>query len=391
MGNVLLGCSGWDYEEWIGPFYESRTRSKLASYSRVFRTAEINSTFYRPPTEGMVLGWSRYSPEEFLFAAKVPQTVTHDRLLKVESGADRHLTDFCQLMRPLLDSDKLGVLLLQLPPRLRFHEERTRSFFEALPADYPFAIEFRNETWMCAEAVDLLKDFRVAYTVVDEPLLPSDIHVTSPIAYIRWHGHGTDPWYNYRYEKEELAPWIPKLEELTGRVKTVYGYFNNHFHGYAPENCLEVLEMLGALTPDQGKALRRVREFRRGILRAAHGKVKATTLEDFAADQGEEELYLLLEKLSTKSRIERARGIALEGVKVESEGEAVKAGVGPYSVVIDPADRLIRHDCEDWRKHLPGGQLCKHVSAVLITMPSGQALRILRELRDSRESWNLEG
>ncbi len=390
MGDILLGCSGWDYEEWIGPFYESRTASKLGSYSRVFHTVEINSTFYRPPSEGMVHGWSRYSPEGFVFAAKVPQTVTHDRLLKVEEGADQHLRDFCRLMRPLLDSGKLGVLLLQLPPRLKFYVDRTRSFFECLPDDYPFAIEFRNESWMRQDALELLEEYSVAYAVVDEPLLPSEVHVTSPIAYVRWHGHGTDPWYNYRYGKEELEPWIPKLKDMSSKAKRVFGYFNNHFHGYAPENCLQVLQMLGALTPDQSRALRRVREHRKGILRAVHGKVKATTLEDFLGRREGEELDTLMEGLTTKSRLERARKIALDGFEMASEGEKIKARLGTYEVSIDLSQRVIRHNCEDWKKHLPQGMLCKHVSAVLLTLPSGRALEVLRELRDLRDEWSLQ-
>ena len=65
MAALRFGWSGWDYAEWVGPFYKSATESKLAAYSRVFDTAEINSTFYRPPTKGMVIGWARYTPTGF--------------------------------------------------------------------------------------------------------------------------------------------------------------------------------------------------------------------------------------------------------------------------------------------------------------------------------------
>ena len=77
MSKLRFGCSGWDYQEWVGPFYRAATPSKLAAYARVFDTAEINSTFYRAPVPGMVRGWVRYSPDGFVFAAKVPRTVTH--------------------------------------------------------------------------------------------------------------------------------------------------------------------------------------------------------------------------------------------------------------------------------------------------------------------------
>src|SRR2546426_59638 len=108
MVRLRFGCSGWDYQEWIGPVYRNASESKLRAYSRIFDTAEINSTFYRAPSPGMVQGWARFTPEDFVFAAKVPQTVTHDRLLDVAAGADKDLLAYCELMRPLLDAGKLG-------------------------------------------------------------------------------------------------------------------------------------------------------------------------------------------------------------------------------------------------------------------------------------------
>ena len=131
MVRLRFGCSGWDYQEWIGPVYRNASESKLRAYSRIFDTAEINSTFYRAPSPGMVLGWARYTPEDFVFAAKVPQTVTHDRLLDLAKGADKDLQSYCELMRPLLDSavaltpepelygNLLVKLLLPLPDELQ--------------------------------------------------------------------------------------------------------------------------------------------------------------------------------------------------------------------------------------------------------------------------------
>jgi hypothetical protein len=292
-------------------------------------------------------------------------------------------------MRPLQDTGKLGVLLLQLPPRLRFHAERTESFFEHLPDGFQFAIEFRNESWMCGEALDLLREYEVAYTVVDEPLLPPEVHLTSSVAYFRWHGHGKDPWYNYRYTPEELEPWVPRITEAASASRAVYGYFNNHFHGYAPENCLEVLEMLGVLEPEQRRALRRIRDFRKGVMRTVHGRLKATTLEDFAPAE-EEDVEGLLRGMTTAARLERARGIASEGLDVEVNEGIVSAQIGAYTALIDTDRRLLRHDCEDWRKNLLEGPLCKHLSALLLTLPRDRSLRILKDLRDARERWTLE-
>ena len=97
----------------------------------------------------------------------------------------------------------------------------------------------------------LLEQYGVAYTNVDEPLLPPEMHLTADFAYFRWHGHGENIWFDYRYSKDELEPWVPKIEEAAGKVKKVYGYFNNHYHGYAPENCLQLLERLGLLSQEQ--------------------------------------------------------------------------------------------------------------------------------------------
>jgi len=110
----------------------------------------------------------------------------------------------------------------------------------------------RNETW------SLLKEYNVAYTNVDEPLLPPEVHLTADFTYFRWHGRGERPWFDYRYEKAELDEWVPIVEETAKNVKKVYGYFNNHFHGYAPENCLYLIEKLGLLSEEQKRAKEKV-------------------------------------------------------------------------------------------------------------------------------------
>ena len=129
---------------------------------------------------------------------------------------------------------------------------------EILPEDYEFAVEFRDHSWLRKETWKLLRDRNVAYTIVDEPLLPPDLQVTADFAYIRWHGRGVRPWYNYHYSKEELQEWVPKVKKVGGKVEKVYGYFNNHYHGYAAENCIEILEMLNAAKPPQSEVKQRI-------------------------------------------------------------------------------------------------------------------------------------
>ena len=121
---------------------------------------------------------------------------------------------------------------------------------------FRYAVEFRNLTWLIpgTETFKILEQYKVAYTIVDEPLLPPEVHLTADFAYFRWHGKGEGIWFDYRYSEEELDAWIPKVEETASKTTKVYGYFNNHYHGYAPENCLQLIEKLGLTTEEQKKA-----------------------------------------------------------------------------------------------------------------------------------------
>ena len=252
--NIFLGTSGWSYKEWEGVFYQKGEKRKLRAYSRVFSTVEIDSTFYRYPSKGMVMGWLRYSPSNFVFSAKLPKVVTHDKKLGLKGDIAADLKSYLEVMRPLQLGGKLACLLIQLPPKYSYNPENLEAFFELLDPLFKYAVELRNLSWMRDETWQLLEKYGVAYVNVDEPLLPSEVHLTADFTYFRWHGRGERPWFDYLYSKEEIDEWIPKVEIAAGKVKKIYGYFNNHFHGYAPENCLYLLEKLGLLTEEQKKA-----------------------------------------------------------------------------------------------------------------------------------------
>jgi len=390
MARFRFGCSGWDYQEWIGPFYRNASESKLRAYARVFDTAEINSTFYRAPSPGMVQGWGRFTPQDFVFAAKVPQTVTHDRLLDLAAGADKDLLAFCELMRPLLDQGKLGPLLLQLPPRLRFEEKAIHRFLDVLPRDFTFALEPRNKSWMTMAAFDLLRSTGVAYTIVDEPLLPPDLHVTSSSAYLRWHGHGTDPWYNYHYTEEELQVWVPRVHQVAAQSETVFGFFNNHFHGYAPENCIQILRMLGVQTQDQARALQRIEGFRKQAMHA-EVRLKSLTLEDFGADVPKDALVdAALGRLMDSLRLDRAKRIDSKDVEITRDGMLILARIKGYRVELDPTSRTIVHDCEDWGKLTNRKDFCKHVGKFFLSLPKEEALSRLEAIAADRDGWSFQ-
>jgi uncharacterized protein YecE (DUF72 family) len=255
--NIFLGTCGWSYKEWDGTFYPKKNiESKLRAYSRIFKTVEIDSTFYSNPSKGTVLGWLKYSPNDFVFSAKIPKSITHDKALGLRKDVKADLEEFLDLMMPLQLAGKLACLLIQLPPKYSYNPKNLQDFFAMLDLRFRYAVEFRNLTWLMpkTETFRLLEQYGVAYTIVDEPLLPPEVHLTTDFAYFRWHGKGQDIWFDYKYSSDELEPWVPKVLDAAGRVKKVYGFFNNHYHGYAPENCLQLLEKLGLMSEVQKKA-----------------------------------------------------------------------------------------------------------------------------------------
>jgi len=247
VSDLLLGTSGWDYPEWSGRVYPPRGASdKLRYYSGLFPIVEVNSTFYRLPPPSVAASWVRRTPAGFRFAAKFPQTITHDLRLV---GTDEELARFLTVLKPLRDAGKFAAALLQLPPSLPFEPATVRHFYETLPRDLPVAVEFRERSWLVPESTDLLRQFGLAYVTVDGPHLPVALEVTAPFAYIRWHGHGSPLWYDYTYSSAELAAWVPRVRALTEKVATVYGFFNNHFRGDAAVNCRTLTEELGLSPP----------------------------------------------------------------------------------------------------------------------------------------------
>lgn len=386
MSRILLGTSGWYYKDWVGPLYKEKKERKLATYSSIFETAEIDSTFYAYPSKGMVMGWLKYTKPDFTFTAKLPRLITHEKKLDPGLGVEEDLQRFCDLMRPLLLNGKLGCLLIQLPPKFSLDDfDRLESFFKILPTEFRFAVEFRHLSWMREETWKLLDEYRVTYTIVDEPLLPPEMRVTSDIAYFRWHGRGSRPWYNYRYKTEELEPWVPRVKQVARKVKTVYGYFNNHYHGYAVENCLQVLEMLGVLTPKQAEAKAHVS----GHLKAPPEK-EQVTIQTFVepTEMGFKDLLLAF---MDKKRLRRAERIRDEEIVVERVTDSeMKASIRDYHIVVDFGNRLVLHDCADWSRCIPDKRFCKHLGKLMLSLPEGRAADILRKIYTEREIWEFK-
>jgi uncharacterized protein YecE (DUF72 family) len=252
----------------------------LQQYSSVFDTVELNSSFYKAPDQGTILGLTRNTKRGFMFSAKINRKFTHDLAMKLDEDAVTELEEFVQLFDPLLTQDRLGCFLVQLPPSLRRDDQLLENFLAALPHRYDYVVEFRHKSWMNAATWNILSKYQAAYCIVDEPLLPPEIHVTSEIGYIRWHGHGERPWYNYRYDQKQLREWAPKVKMVHENSKKAFGIFNNHFHGYAPENCLQLMNMLGIAN---SKQLNTLKQLEKGIERDLAGLPPAGTLDAYAS------------------------------------------------------------------------------------------------------------
>lgn len=381
---ILLGTSGWSYGEWVGPFYPSDDVNKLTFYSKVFRTAEIDSTFYTYPSRGLVYGWVRYTQPNFIFSAKLPAVITHGKRLDVDRGVGEDLGRFLDLMKPLHTRAKLGPILIQLPPRFGRDYSRLEAFLKTLPPDFRFAAEFRDLSWLRDETWRLLKRYNIAYTIVDEPLLPPDTIITADFTYIRWHGRGRRPWYNYSYSEEELKAWLTRLKDIASSVTDIYGYFNNHFHGYAVKNCLQLLQMLGLLSDAQSAALKRVKEY----LMEERVGAKLITFSKPASEMGFEEL---LSTFLPKQKLSRAKEIGDSEVRLlKVDDSVIEAEIRDYHVVVNRERREILHDCPDWARCVADKAFCKHLGKIFLLLPKVRAEEVLRRILSERDTWRFK-
>lgn len=150
-----IGTSGFAYRAWIGPFYPAGTpeRAMLTWYATRFDTVEINSTFYRFPTAARLAAWAAQVPEQFRFAMKVPQRITHIRRLR---GVERDLEILIATATTL--GSRLGPLLFQLPPRMPRDPEALKRVTALLPPALRAAFEFRDPSWLVEEIHGLLAE-----------------------------------------------------------------------------------------------------------------------------------------------------------------------------------------------------------------------------------------
>jgi uncharacterized protein YecE (DUF72 family) len=258
---LYIGTSSWSSEDWRGSVYppEAKTSDFLPYYAHRFPVVEIDMTFYRIPTPTMVETWYRRTPADFRFAAKVPQLITHEKVLD-DCQAD--LRQFTEAMGGL--GEKLGPLLLQFPyfSKRRFATpqaflERLEPFLDQLPEGYRFAVEIRNRWWITQRFLDLLRDHQVAFALTDHAWMPSiqelsrqhDV-VTADFTYIRWLGDRqaieavTQKWDRLVVDRRpETAVWVTMVQQFLAQRLAVYGFYNNHYAGHSPGSIALFYEM----------------------------------------------------------------------------------------------------------------------------------------------------
>jgi uncharacterized protein YecE (DUF72 family) len=182
---LIAGTSGYAFKEWKGSFYPQDLNQKgwLGFYASKFPAVEINNTFYRLPKEKVLLDWAAQVPEQFTFAIKASQRITHFARLKPESA---QLVEYLLRTTSVL-GDRLGPVLFQLPPNLKKEGERLRAFLGALPKGRRYAIEFRHESWFEPDVVDALREHDVALCIIEQEDFKSPVVSTATWGYLRLH------------------------------------------------------------------------------------------------------------------------------------------------------------------------------------------------------------
>ena len=182
---LLAGTSGYSFKEWKGSFYPADLKADgmLSFYATKFPTLEINNTFYRLPKEHVLQEWAAQVPEQFSFAIKASQRITHHTRLKPESQS---LVEYL-LKNTATLGDKLGPILFQLPPNLKKDIPRLANFLSYLPADRRYTFEFRHESWFDEDTFSVLRDRDIAMCVSESADLACPVVCTATWGYLRLH------------------------------------------------------------------------------------------------------------------------------------------------------------------------------------------------------------
>jgi uncharacterized protein YecE (DUF72 family) len=235
--NWKIGCSGFYYKEWKEVFYPKGLAQKdwFIYYCQHFNTIEINSTFYKMPTQKSFEKWYNDSPADFLFTIKAPRLITHYKQLK---DCKELLTDYYTAINQGL-KEKLGCVLFQFPPKFNFKEERLELLINLLDPSFTNVVEFRHATWWDEKIYTQLAANNIIFCGQSYPAdLPDTVIQNNPIIYYRFHGKPV--LYKSEYPIEEINSMA---KQVPTNAKQVFVYFNNTWGTGALTNSKQLVEI----------------------------------------------------------------------------------------------------------------------------------------------------
>ncbi len=235
---IRVGCSGWQYKHWRGPFYPADLPQNrwLACYASRFDTVEINNTFYRLPEATAFTAWKKAVPPGFLYAVKASRYLTHMKKLKDPAEPLERLHSRARKL-----GAALGPVLYQLPPNMKLNVDRLEIFVAALPRRHQHAIEFRDPSWYVEPVFELLSRHRVSLCLHDMAGSATGLIGVGPFVYARFHGPQK---YNGRYDDRTLDRWAEWLRTQRAGGRAIYAYFNNDIGAHAPRDAARLRERL---------------------------------------------------------------------------------------------------------------------------------------------------
>lgn len=230
---IWVGTSGWSYPHWEGVLYPPGTPRwhRLGHYLPHFATAELNSSFYRWPSDAAFANWQARLPAGFCLSVKAPRGLTHARRLY---GPKPWLARMARGLARL--GPRLGVVLVQLPPDLARDDARLSYFLQHVPPGLRLALEFRHPSWHTEAVFAMLEQHGAAYCVMSGARLPCVLRATAPFVYVRLHGPSPDWLYAGSYADADLDWWAARCREWAAQGRDVYAYFNNDGEGHAVRN-----------------------------------------------------------------------------------------------------------------------------------------------------------
>jgi uncharacterized protein YecE (DUF72 family) len=240
LANIYIGCSGFLYDHWKGPFYPEKLSKSLwfEYYCKRFPSIELNVTFYRIPERETFTKWYLSTPDDFVISLKGSRFITHVRKLK---DCEEPLEAF--LTRASLLREKLGVILWQFPQQFPCNIERLSNFLDALkPYGMRHAFEFRNKTWITGKISKLLEKAGASLSMADWPPFLDELPLASNFVYIRRHGKEGNS--DISYTSEETRNDLKRIKIYRKEGRDVFLYFNNDASGHAPQNAAELLALL---------------------------------------------------------------------------------------------------------------------------------------------------